>query len=210
MIIAGQPAGHVRQPSNRARQPRRGRRGNVDHVLRHQGTAQGLVHRLGRVRHRHRAERVAVITVGEAEESVFPGFSHVLPVLQRHLERHLDSDRTRIRKEDPAQPRGHQSRQSTGQPQRRLVHHAAEHDVRHRVQLPRHALKNMRVIVAVADAPPRRDTIDQFAAVGQDDAAAVCPHRNQRGWGELHLAVGQPDMRKTLFIPVGSCISRVE
>ena len=80
--------------------------GNVDHVLRHQGTAQGLVHRLGRVRHRHRAERVAVITVGEAEESVLPGFSHVLPVLQRHFERHLDSDRTRIRKEDPRSPAG--------------------------------------------------------------------------------------------------------
>jgi hypothetical protein len=68
--------------------------------------------------------------------------------------------------------------------------------------LPRHAVEDMRVIVAVTDAPPRRDAIDQLAAVGEDDAATVCTRRGQRGGGELHLAVGKPYMRKTLFIPV--------
>ena len=63
------------------------------------------MHRLFRVGDRHRAEGVAVIAVGEAEETVFPGFPHVSPVLQRDLERDLDGDRPGIREEDTRQSR---------------------------------------------------------------------------------------------------------
>ena len=127
---------------------------------------------------------------------------HVSPVLQRDLERNLDGDRPGIGEEDACQARRSQRRQPAGQPQCGLVHQAAEHHVRHRLELPRHALEDMRVIVAVADAPPRRDAVDQLAAVGQHDAAAVRPYDGQRRRGDLHLAIGEPDMRKTLFIPV--------
>ena len=99
-----------------------------------------------------------------------------------------------------------------GQPQRRLVYQAAEHHVRHCLELPRDALEDMRVIVAVADAPPRRDAVDQLAAVGQDDAAAVRPHDRQRRRCNLHLAVGEPDVREAMFIPLvvhESCRIRV-
>ena len=177
--------------------------------MRYQGAAERLVHRLFRVGDRHRAEGVAVIAVGEAEKPVFAGFPQVAPVLQGDLERDLDGDRSGIGEENARQPGGSHRRQPARQPQRRLVHQAAEHHVRHRLQLPRHALENMRVIVAVADAPPRRDAVDQLAAVGQNDPAAVRPHDGQRRRGDLHLAVGEPDVRKTLFIPIvvhESCI----
>ena len=176
--------------------------GNIHDALRDQGGPERLVHRLFRVGDRHRAEGVAVIAVGEAEEPVFPGSPDVPPVLQRDLERDLDGDRSGIREEDPRQSRRRQRRQPAGQPERRLVHQAAEHHVRHRLQLPRHALEDMRVIVAMADAPPRRDAVDQLAAIGQNDAAAVRPHDGQRRRRDLHLAVGKPDVRKTLFIPI--------
>ena len=74
------------------------------------------MHRLFRVGDRHRAERVAVIAVGEAEETIFPGLPHVAPVLQRDLERNLDGDRSGIREENARQARRRQRRQPAGQP----------------------------------------------------------------------------------------------
>ena len=176
--------------------------GNIHHALRHQSAAERLVHRLFRVGDRHRAEGVAVIAVGEAEETVFPGS----PTFRQYCSAILSATSTATdpesEKKTRVSPGGAIAVSRPARTQRRLVHQAAEHHVRHRLQLPRHALENMRVIVAVADAPPRRDAVDQLAAVGQDDAAAVRPHDGQGRRGDLHLAVGEPDVRKAVFIPV--------
>ena len=50
------------------------------------------------------------------------------------------------------------------------------------------------MVVAVADAPPRRDAVDQLASIGQHDPAPVRPHDGQRRRGDLHLAIRQPDV----------------
>ena len=50
------------------------------------------------------------------------------------------------------------------------------------------------MIIAVAGGPPRGDAVDQFAPVGQHDAAAMGAGDRQRRPHGLHLRIGQPDV----------------
>ena len=97
--------------------------------------------------------------------------------------------------------RGHRG-QPLGQHERRLMRQSAEHHMRHRGELSLDGLADMRMVVPVAGAPPGRDAIDQLAAVGQDDPAALGPDHGQRRRRHLHLAIRQPDVGKTQFKPV--------
>ena len=89
------------------------------------------------------------------------------------------------------------------QRQRRLVHQAAEHDVRHRRELALDRCADVRMVVAVAGGPPRGDAVDQFAAVGQHDAAAVRRGDRKRRRRGLHLRIGQPDVIEAVGVPGG-------
>ncbi len=62
-------------------------------------------------------------------------------------------------------------------------------------------LADMRMVIAVAGGPPGRDAVDQLAAVGQRDAAAVGAHHRQRRSHGLHLRIRQPDMVKPGAVP---------
>src|ERR1700683_3944608 len=67
--------------------------------------------------------------------------------------------------------------------------------MRHSLQLAAHGRANVRVIVAVAGAPPRGDAVDEFPAVAEYDArseGALDAERRGRGF---HLGIGQPHMR---------------
>ena len=87
--------------------------------------------------------------------------------------RDLDRDRSGIGEEHAVEIARQQRRETLRQRQGRLMHEPAEHDMRHHVELALHRGANMRMIVAVAGGPPRRDAVDQLAAVGQDDPC--CP-----------------------------------
>ena len=69
-------------------------------------------------------------------------------------------------------------------------------------ELPGHVGADVRVVVAVAGGPPRRDAVDQLAPVLQHQAAAFGARHGQRRRRGLHLAVGAPDVRRALFEPV--------
>ena len=58
--------------------------------------------------------------------------------------------------EDPVQTRPQQRRQPPRQRQRRLVGQAAEHHVRHDVELGAHGLGDVGMVVTVAGGPPGR------------------------------------------------------
>ena len=68
---------------------------------------------------------------------------------------------------------GSRSASRARQRQRLLVHEPAEHHMRHDLELALHRLADMRMIVAVAGRPPRRDAVDEFAPVGEMDARAL-------------------------------------
>src|SRR6185295_13215894 len=53
-----------------------------------------------------------------------------------------------------------------------------------------------------AGGPPRRDAVDQFAAVGEHNAAALGTRHRERRPRELHLRIGQPDMIEAGLVPV--------
>jgi hypothetical protein len=131
-----------------------------------------------------------MVTVGEAEEATLLRTADVEPVLKGDLERDLDGDRPRIGEEDACQPRRRHRGQSFGQHERRFVRQAAEHDMRHHGELSSDRLADIRVVISVASAPPRRDAVDQLAAVRQDDPAALGPDHRQRRRRNLHLAIG--------------------
>ena len=166
----------------------------IEHDLRRHIVAEQPVHSVVGIADRHRAQRVAVIGAAKADEPVAPFRAGVSPVLDRHLERDLDRDRARIAEEDVVEIRAQQTRQPPREPYRRLVHHAAEHHVRHRAQLHLHRCDDMGVVVAVARRPPRRDAVDQLAAVGEQDPRPSRADRLQRRRQTLHRRVWEPEV----------------
>ena len=98
-------------------------------------------------------------------------------------------------------PLRHQRRETAGERQRLLMGETAEHDMGHDLELAAHRRRDMLMIVAVTRGPPRGDAVHQFAAVGKDDAVAAGRHHRKRFAGNLHLRIGQPDVRESVREP---------
>src|SRR5690606_23750719 len=71
-------------------------------------------------------------------------------------------------------------------------------------ELPLQSLPDVRMVVAVAGRPPRGDAVDQFAPVGENDAAALGARHLGRPPQRFHLGVRQPDM-----VPSGLGFARI-
>ena len=83
--------------------------------------------------------------------------------LQRHLDRHLHGDGTRVGEEDVLEPVRRERHEALGEPHGGRVGQPAEHDVRHRVELRGDRRADVRVAVPVAGAPPRAHRVDDLA-----------------------------------------------
>ena len=130
------------------------------------------------IRDRHRAEGVAVIAVPEAEE---PASSRPCPVLRQNCSAIFSATSTAI---DPESAKNTRDRPPGAIAVSRVASGSAGSCARPPNitcgivgELTLDAPADMRVVVPVADAPPRRDAVDQLAAVGQHDPAAVRPRR---------------------------------
>ena len=166
-----------------------------DHLLGHDAGEQA-VHALLRIADRHRRQRVAVIATPEGQE-LGPALHAPIDLeLQRHLHGDLDRDRTAFGEEHVVQVPWQQLRQPRRQAIGRLVRQAAEHHVRHGLDLRAQGVGDVRMVVAVAGGPPRGQAVDQFAPVRQHQPRTACRHDRQRRPRGLHLAVRTPDMRR--------------
>ncbi len=177
-ISAGDAFGMPRQHQFERIAARRIRRQIDDDMLR-QRAAEHIMHPGIGIAHRHRAGGVAVIAALERDELGLSRLAAIDPVLLRHLHRDLDRDRAGFRKEHAIEVARQQRREPPRQGQGLLVDQAAEHHMRHLGELPLHRLPDVRMVVAVAGGPPRRDAVDQLAAVGEHDAAARACARPQ-------------------------------
>ncbi len=146
-----------------------------------------------------------MIAALEGDELGAAADAPVEPVLHRHLHGDLDRHRAGVREEHPIEIAGHQGREPSRQRQRRLVRQPAEHHMRHRCELPFDRLPDVGMVVAMTGRPPRGDAVDQRAAVGERDAAAVGAHDRQRRPRGLHLRIGQPDVLQAGLVPAGPC-----
>ena len=108
-----------------------------------------------------------------------------------------------FREEHASEVAWHARREPPSQRERLLVSEPAEHDVRHQRELALDRLPNVGMVIAVAGRPPRRDPIDQFASIGQHDAAALRADHRERRARRLHLRVRQPDMGEPCLVPRG-------
>ena len=79
------------------------------------------------------------------------------------------------------------------------MHEAAEHHMRHPVDLAPQRGLDMGMVVAVAGRPPAGDAVDQFAPVGEADERTLRRNRLQRLAGGLHLGIRQPDVFEQVF-----------
>ena len=161
--------------------------------LRRQVGAQRGMHSGVGVAQRHRPHGVAVISIAKRKKACPSRNAAIEPVLHRHLHGDLDRNGAEVAEEDMVEGAGCQRRQSRRERFRRRMGEAAEHDVRHRLQLLLHGRLDVWVIVSVAGRPPRGDAVDQHAAIGQVDTGAFGAHRLERRCRRLHLRVGSPD-----------------
>ncbi len=163
-----------------------------EQLLRQHVIEQGM-HAGYRVAYRHRVQRVAVIAVAQRNETRLRRQVPAAPVLDRHLQGDLDGHRTGIGEEHQVESVGGDVDQPLGQGDRRRMSDAAEHHVRHGVELLRYRRVQARVVVAVNHTPPRRHAIDQLAPVGEAQFhAAGGDHGHGSGAG-TDRAVGMPD-----------------
>ena len=115
--------------------------------------------------HRHRADGVAVIRVVERDDPLSRRLALVAPVLHGELHRDFDRRRSVVRVEDAREPGGQHADEPFRQIDRRLVRRAGEDDVFERLRLLGNRLVQPRMRVAVDVHPPRRDAVEQLAAV---------------------------------------------
>ena len=160
------------------------------------------VHAVVGIADRHRAGGVAVIAAAEGDEV---GCAPRSPRLSQYCTAIFIATSTatepELGEEHPVEIAGQQRGEPPRQRQRLLVHEPAEHHMRHVCKLPLDRRPDVRMVVAVAGRPPGRDAVDQLAAVGEHDAAAVGAHHRQRRRRRLHLRVGQPDVIEPGLVP---------
>ncbi|MNQ02043.1 hypothetical protein D3C85_147100 [compost metagenome] len=175
----------------------------IDDIVLGQHAPVQAVHAVVGVAHGHGAERIAVIAAPKRYKAAAAALALVQPELHRHLHGDFYRHRPGVGVEDAVQPRPQQAGQAARQRQRGLVGQAAEHHMRHGVQLRAHGLGDVRVVVTVTGRPPGRHAIDQAAPVRQFQPAAVAAHHGQRRRHRFHLGIGKPDMGLALGHPVG-------
>jgi len=168
--------------------------GQVAKHLGRQGGAEAPVHALFRIADRHRPEGVAVVAAAKGEEAGAPRNPPVEPELKGHLQRDLDGHRPGIRKEHVVEVARQQGGEAGGQPLRRRVGEAAEHHVRHGLQLGGDGGPDVGMVVAMRRRPPRGDAVDELAPIRQHDARPVRPQSREGRGGGLHLRVGPPEV----------------
>ncbi len=170
-----------------------------EHLAR-QDVGPQRVHAAVGVAHAHRGEGVAVIAAAPRHQPVLRRAAEAAPVLQRHLHRDLDRDRARVAEEHGVQPVRGDVHEQLGQPGRRFVGQAAEHDVVHRWPAGgRSPQSSDRVAVPVDGRPPRsssrrapRPRLPSRISVSH---APLGPDRDDRGHRlGADGAVGMPDV----------------
>ena len=117
------------------------------------------------VAHGHRAGRVAVIRVFQRDNAALLGTPAIVPILQRQFQRHFDGGRAVVRKKDVTQRRRHDFAQPRGKLFRRLVRKSREQHVLQPRGLLGDGLRDRRMRMAVQVYPPRRNRIQNLAAV---------------------------------------------
>ncbi len=159
------------------------------------------VHALFGVAQGHGRQGVAVIAAAEAEEAPLGRASGDHPVLQRHLQRHLDRDRTGLGEEHAGEVAGQHVGQPFGQLIGRLVGQAGEHYMGQAAQLLAHGLHQPRMAVAVTGRPPVGHPVDQLAPVRQGQARAG---GRDHGQGvRFEAGIGRPDAVAAALQPGG-------
>ena len=162
-------------------------------MLARQVPGETAVHALVGITQAHDAGGVAVVSVAEREESVLAAHAEVAPVLHRHLHRDFHAHGARVGEEDVLEPGRRQRDEPVRQPLCRPVGQAAEHDVRELLELRAQGGVQLRVAIAVNDAPPARDGIDQHAPVGEVQPRANRAHHLVLDLEASHLRVGVPE-----------------
>jgi hypothetical protein len=116
--------------------------------------------------HGDRAQRVAVVAVGQADEARAPPLAALVVELVGHLERDLARRRAVVGEEHAAEPLGREVDQALGQLGRRGVRQAEHGRVRDAIELVLDGDVDGRVAVAVHVAPQRGDAVDVGVALG--------------------------------------------
>ena len=170
----------------------------VGEDLLRQHLAEHRVHPAHRVADAHAAEGVAVVAAAHGQHPGPLGVPEAALVLQHHLQRDLDAHRAGVGEEDVLEPVRCQRDQPLSQPDRGGVGEAAEHHVRHVVELAAYGGVELRHGVPVDRRPPRRHPVDELgaAAIGSSEPQPYAgrgldqPHRRRLG----HRRVGVPDV----------------
>ena len=176
------------------------RRGRADDVHEQRAIAFAVQREVG---HRQRPEGLAVVGVFEGDEAGLAGFPPIPPVMEAHLERHLDGGRTVIGVETTCEAffilwfgRAHLD-QALGERDGRLMGEPGEQNVLKVLRLPAHRGADGGMGMAEEVHPPRADGVEVTAPVlvFEPDAMGTADGDRRQPFVVLHLRAGVPQDR---------------
>jgi hypothetical protein len=154
--------------------------------------------------HRQGTDRLAMISMGHADEIRFAGVAHVAPVMEAHLQRNLDRRCAVGGVETVTGLARRDGRQSLGELDHRLMSQAGQHDVLELCELVDDGGIDCRVSVPEQVDPPGADCVEIAVTVEivQPGAAAARDRNQRRRLVLFHLRARMPDRRAAARKPV--------
>ena len=156
------------------------------------------------VAHRHGRHGLAVVAVGQGDEALLVRLAAVTPVVEAHLQRHLDARGAVVGVEHALQPGRGEPYQPLGQLDHRLMAEAGQHHVLELVELGLDPRADARIGMAEHVDPPGADRIQVALAVEvlQPDALAAADRDQWQLLVILHLRTGVPEHGKVALHPL--------
>ena len=152
--------------------------------------------------HGERADRLAMIPLGETHKPRLSRASRLLTVLERHLERRLHGGRAVIVEMEFRQTLGHERRQPLRELDRGAMGEIRKDDVLELIQLRRNPRIDLLVRMPEEIRPPRADDIEIALSVHVVEPRPLCvvDHHRRQLLIVLHLRTRMPDMAQVALL----------
>src|SRR5579864_5293138 len=150
--------------------------------------------------HGHCSSGVAMVCMFQSNNLLLFQAALVVPVLQRHLEPHLNGGRTIIGEKNMSEGRWNHGTQLLRKLLHRPVRKTGQQDVIQLLRLGGNRFGNMRMAVSMQVDPPRRNGVDDFSSAIRVEVGTLRRNDPQRVGVTMLLREWMPNLQPGRYI----------